>query len=345
MLISFWFLVKDKAKYYYSHSIIKGGSMTKKVLITGITGFVGSHLADYLLNKGVGVYGTIRWRSKTENIEHIKDKLKLKEADMRDAHSLELVIKEVEPDYVFHLAAQSFVPMSWRAPADTLETNIIGTAHLFEAVRKSKSDPVIQVAGSSEEYGFVYPDEVPIKETNPLRPLSPYAVSKVAEDRLAYQYYKSYGLKTVITRAFNHEGPRRGEVFVTSNFSKQVAEIEKGKRKPIIHVGNLNAQRDFSDVRDIVRAYWLAVNKCEYGEIYNICSEKARKIQSVLDLLLSLSKVKNIQVKQDPDRMRPSDVEILQGNCTKFKEKTGWKPEIPFEKTMEDLLNYWREKV
>ena len=319
--------------------------MTKKVLITGITGFVGSHLAEYLLNKDIEVCGTARWRSKTENIEHIKNKLNLKEADMRDAHSLELVIKEIEPDYVFHLAAQSFVPMSWRAPADTLETNIIGTAHLFEALRKSKSDPVIQVAGSSEEYGFVHPDELPIRETNPLRPLSPYAVSKVAEDRLAYQYYKSYGLKTVITRAFNHEGPRRGEVFVTSNFSKQVAEIEKGKRKPIIHVGNLNAQRDFSDVRDIVRAYWLAVNKCEYGEVYNICSEKARKIQSVLDLLLSLSKAKNIQVKQDQDRMRPSDVEVLQGDCSKFKEKTGWKPEISFEKTMEDLLNYWRQKV
>ena len=317
----------------------------QNALITGITGFVGSHLAEYLLNKEINVYGTIRWRSKTENIDHIKNKLELKQADMKDAHSLESVVNEVEPNYVFHLAAQSFVPMSWRAPADTLETNIIGTAHLFEAIRKLDCNPVIQVAGSSEEYGLVYPDEVPIKETNPLRPLSPYGVSKVAEDRLAYQYYKSYGLKTVITRAFNHEGPRRGEVFVTSNFSKQIAEIEKGKRKPVIHVGNLNAQRDFSDVRDVVRAYWLAVNKCEYGEVYNICSEKARRIRSVLDLLLNLSKVKNIEVKQDPTRMRPSDVEMLQGDCTKFREKTGWKPEISFEKTMEDLLDYWRERV
>jgi len=317
----------------------------KRALITGITGFVGSHLAEYLLSEGIEVYGTVRWRSKTENIDHIKHRLKLKEADMRDGHSLELVIKEVEPDYVFHLAAQSFVPMSWRAPADTLETNIIGTAHLLEAIRKSDCDPVIQVAGSSEEYGLVYPDEVPIKETNPLRPLSPYGVSKVAEDRLAHQYYRSYGLKTVITRAFNHEGPRRGDVFVTSNFSKQVAEIEKGKREPVIYVGNLNAQRDFSDVRDIVRAYWLAVTKCEYGEVYNICSGKARKIQSVLDLLLSLSKVKNIEVKQDPTRMRPSDVEVLHGDYSKFKEKTGWKPEIPFEKTMEDLLSYWRVRA
>jgi len=217
--------------------------------------------------------------------------------------------------------------------------------NLLEAVRKSRCDPVIQIAGSSEEYGLVYPDEMPIKETNPLRPMSPYGVSKVAQDLLSRQYYRSYGLKTVVTRAFNHTGPRRGDVFVTSNFSKQVAETEKGLREAVICVGNLNAQRDFSDVRDIVRAYWLAVNKCEYGEVYNICSGKARKIQSVLDLLLSMSKVRNIEVKQDPSRMRPSDVEILQGDYSKFKEATGWKPKIPFEQTMEDLLNYWRGRL
>lgn len=317
----------------------------KRALITGITGFVGSYLAEYLLKIGVKVYGTIRWRSKTENIEHIKSKIILKEADMRDAHSLESVIKDVEPDYIFHLAAQSFVPMSWKAPADTLETNIIGTAHLLEAVRKSNCDPIIQVAGSSEEYGMVYPNELPIKETNPLRPLSPYGVSKVAEDRLAYQYNQTYGLKTVITRAFNHEGPRRGDVFVTSNFSKQIVEIEKRMRRPIIYVGNLSAKRDFTDVRDVVVAYWLAVVKCKYGEVYNICSGKVRTIRSVLDLLLGMSKVKGIQVKQDTSRMRPSDVEVLEGDCTKFKQITGWEPKIPFEKTMEDLLNYWRKRL
>ncbi|RKY41006.1 MAG: GDP-mannose 4,6 dehydratase [Candidatus Makaraimicrobium thalassicum] len=316
--------------------------MSKRALITGITGFVGSHLAEYLLNEGIEVHGIVRWRSKTENIDHIKKKLKLKQGDMRDSHSIETVIKEVDPDYVYHLAAQSFVPMSWTAPADTLDTNVIGAAHLFEAIRRSECDAVVQIACSSEEYGLVYPDEVPIKETNPFRPLSPYGVSKVAEDMLGWQYFKSYGIKTVRTRAFNHTGPRRGDVFVTSNFAKQVAEIEKKKREPFMSVGNLNAQRDFTDVRDIVRAYWLAVNKCEYGEAYNICSEKARTIQSVLDLLLSMSKVKNIEVKQDPERMRPSDVEILQGDCSKFRKATGWKTEISFEKTMEDLLNYWR---
>jgi GDP-4-dehydro-6-deoxy-D-mannose reductase len=222
---------------------------------------------------------------------------------------------------------------------------VIGTIHLFEAIRKSKIEPKIHVAGSSEEYGMVYPNEVPIKETNPLRPLSPYGVSKVAEDKLSYQYFKSYGLKTVVTRAFNHTGPRRGDVFATSNFSKQVAEIEKGLREPIMYVGNLNAQRDFCDVRDIVKAYWLSLQKCKFGEVYNICSEKTRRIQEVLDMVLDMSKVKNIKVKKDPKRMRPSDVEILLGDCTKFKEQTGWKTTIPFEQTMKDLLEWWRNEI
>lgn len=316
----------------------------KNALITGITGFVGSHLAEYLLSIGVEVYGTIRWRSRTENIENIKEKIHLIDTDIKDAHSMQSAVDEVQPDYIFHLAAQSFVPTSWHAPAETLNTNILGNANLLEAVRKSDCDPVIQIAGSSEEYGLVYPDEVPIKETNPLRPMSPYGVSKVAQDLLSRQYYMSYGLKVVVTRAFNHTGPRRGDVFVTSNFAKQIAEIEKGLKEPVIYVGNLNAQRDFSDVRDIVRAYWLAVNKCDYGDVYNISLEKGRTIQSVLDLLLSMTDV-NVEVKQDPSRMRPSDVMILQGDCSKFKEKTGWKPEIPFEKTMMDLVDYWKGKV
>ena len=316
----------------------------KRALITGISGFVGSHLADFLLNEGIEVYGAIRWRSKLDNIIHIKDKLKLVDADMRDSHSVQKAIEESEPDYIFHLASQSFVPMSWRAPADTMETNAVGTIHLLEAIRQSNCDPVIQIAGSSEEYGMVYQDELPIRETNPLRPLSPYGVSKVTEDLLGQQYHRSYGLKTVVTRAFNHTGPRRGDVFVTSNFSKQIAEIEKGLKGPVMYVGNLAAKRDFTDVRDIVRAYWFAVTKCDYGEVYNICSEKARTIQSVLDLLLGMTD-KNVEIKQDPSRMRPSDVEILQGDCSRFREKTGWKPEIPFEKTMHDLLDYWRNRV
>jgi GDP-4-dehydro-6-deoxy-D-mannose reductase len=316
-----------------------------RVLITGISGFVGSHLADYCLTKeDVEVFGTIRWRSRTENIIHIKDDINLVECDIRDAASVKKAIKKSNPDYIFHLASQSFVPTSWHAPSETLTTNILGEVNIFEAVRELGLNPRIQLAGSSEEYGMVYEDEAPVKETNPLRPLSPYAVSKVAQDLLGYQYHQSYGMDIVRTRAFNHEGPRRGEVFVTSNFAKQIAEIEKKQKKPVIKVGNLHAKRDFSDVRDMVRAYWLALEKGEPGEVYNIASGKVCTIKEMLDVLLTFTSL-DFEVKQDPNRMRPSDVELLVGDAGKFIELTGWKPEIAFEKTLEDSLNYWRERV
>jgi GDP-4-dehydro-6-deoxy-D-mannose reductase len=314
-----------------------------RILITGVTGFVGSHLAEFLIHKDVEIYGTVRRRSNLDNIVHIRDKIHLVETDIQDPHSVETALTEAEPESIFHLAAQSFVPTSWRSPLETIESNIIGTLNILEAVRKS-GDPKVHICGSSEEYGLVFPEELPIKETNPLRPLSPYGVSKVATDFMGFQYFKSYGVKVVRTRAFNHTGPRRGELFVTSTLAKQVAEIEKGLKPPILKVGNLEAIRDFSDVRDIVGAYWLALEKGELGEIYNICSETSRSIKNVLELVLSMSE-KEIEVKQDPSRMRPSDVVVLQGDCTKFKKQTGWKLEIPFEKTMKDLLDYWRERV
>lgn len=316
-----------------------------RALITGITGFAGSHLAEFLLQEGVEVYGIARWRSRTENIDHIKDRLVIENADVRDGYSLERVVAKVWPRYIFHLAAQSYVPESWNSPLETLGTNVLGCANLLEAVRQTGVDCVIQIAGSSEEYGLVKADEIPIKETNPLRPMSPYGVSKVAQDLLAQQYYKSFGIKTVVTRAFNHTGPRRGEVFVTSNFAKQIAEIEKRRdRESIVYVGDLEAVRDFTDVRDIVKAYWLAVTRCEPGEVYNICSGKGVLIHNVLRTLLSSARADAI-TKEDPSRMRPSDVHILIGNSSKFRELTGWKPEISFERTMEDLLNYWRGRV
>lgn len=319
--------------------------MTKKALITGIAGFAGSHLAELLLQQqGYEIYGLCRPRSKTDHIELIKSKIHLEDADLLDSHSLYSTIARIKPDYIFHLAAQSFVPTSWVSPSVTLEVNIVGSANIFEAVRQVGINPVIQIACSSEEYGLVLPDEIPIKETNPLRPLSPYAVSKVAMDYLGYQYHRSYGLKIIRTRGFNHTGPRRGETFVTSNFAKQVAMIEKGKQEPIIQVGNLDSQRDWTDVRDMVRGYVMAVEKCDAGEVYNICTGKAVKVADMLKLLLSYSKVK-VETKEDPSRMRPSDVPVLIGDNTKFVQKTGWKPEILFEKTMEDLLNYWRERV
>lgn len=314
-------------------------------LITGITGFAGSHMAELLLEQGHEVYGIIRWRSRSEHVEHLNGRLHLIEADLLDLKSLQDVLIGVRPDYIFHLAAQSFVPASWTSPAVTLEINIVGSCNLFEAVRAAQIDPVIQIACSSEEYGMVYEDELPIKETNPLRPLSPYAVSKVAMDYLGYQYFKSYGMKIVRTRGFNHEGPRRGEVFVTSTFAKQIALIEAGKQDPVIYVGNLDAQRDYTDVRDMVKGYLLAAQKGQPGEVYNICSGKAWVIKDVLDYLLSLSKVKKIKIKKDPKRMRPSDVPILLGDCSKFRKTTGWKPTIPFKKTLKDTLNYWRAHV
>jgi len=318
----------------------------ENILITGITGFVGSYMAEIILkeHKNAKVYGTMRWRSRLENIENIKHQVNLIECDLKDANSVNKMIEEVKPDKIFHLAAQSFVPTSWHAPTDTMTTNIISQINIFEAVRNNGNKAKIQIAGSSEEYGMVYKDEVPIKEENPLRPLSPYGVSKVAQDLLAYQYYQSYGTQAVRTRAFNHTGPRRGHVFVESNFAKQVAEIEKGIQEPVIKVGNLSARRDFTDVRDIVKAYWLSLLKAEPGEVYNICSGKDYTIQQVLDMLLAETKVK-IRVEVDPARLRPSDVEILLGDYSKFNKQTGWKPEIPFEKTLKDILDYWRKVI
>jgi GDP-4-dehydro-6-deoxy-D-mannose reductase len=317
-----------------------------RVLITGITGFAGSHLAEYVLaeHPDVNLFGIMRWRSRTENIESIQDQITLLDCDLRDTTSVKQVIAKVRPDKIFHLAAQSFVPSSWNAPAESLTTNILGQLNIFEAVREIGIDPGIQIACSSEEYGLVHENELPIKETNPLRPLSPYAVSKVGQDYLAYQYFKSFDLKAVRTRGFNHDGPRRGDVFVSSNFAKQLVEVEKGKKPAVIQVGNLEARRDFSDVRDIVRGYWLALERCEPGEVYNICSGKDYSIQAVLDRLIELSGIE-VRVEQDPARLRPSDVPLLLGDHSKFKKATGWEPEISYDQTLQDMLDHWRERV
>ncbi|MCX7731727.1 MAG: GDP-mannose 4,6-dehydratase [candidate division WOR-3 bacterium] len=316
-----------------------------KYLITGITGFAGSHLAEYLLSLGQGeVHGTIRWRSRTENIDHLRDRIKLHDCDLRDSYSVNRLIASVKPDRIYHLAAQSFVPMSWAAPAETFVTNVIAQINLFEAVRAVGCDCRIQIACSSEEYGLVLPDEVPIRETNPLRPLSPYAVSKVAQDLMGYQYHQSYKMFIIRTRGFNHTGPRRGHVFVTSNFARQIAEMEKGRREPVLHVGNLDAVRDFTDVRDTVRAYYLILEKGVPGEVYNVATGRGYRIAEVVDILKSYARVK-FEVRQDPSRMRPSDVQLLIGDATRLRTATGWEPQIPFEQTLSDLLNYWRERV
>ncbi len=317
-----------------------------RVLITGITGFAGSHLAEHILaeRRGTEVWGLVRWRSRTENIEAVRARVRLVEGDLKDVVSLRRVLSQAKPDMIFHLAAQSFVPTSWKLPVETFAINALGQMNLFETVRELGLDPRIQVAGSSEEYGHVEPREVPMTEENPLRPLSPYAVSKVAQDLLGYQYHKSYGLKVVRTRGFNHTGPRRGEVFVTSCFAKQIAEIEAMRREPVIEVGNLEAKRDFTDVRDMVRAYWLAAEMGEPGEVYNIGSGRTWAVQEVLDMLLGMTRFK-VDVRVDPERIRPSDVPILLADSSKFVKLTGWAPTIPLKKTLRDLLDYWRARI
>lgn len=319
-----------------------------KVLITGISGFVGSHLTDYILSNqgGTKVIGIIRWRSPMENINHVVDKIILEYGDLLDSFSLRTILAKHKPDAIFHLAAQSYVDFSFVSPVATLDSNVIGTVNLLEVIKELKLsenfDPIIHICSSSEVYGQAKRGEIPIKETNPLRPASPYAVSKVAEDMLGLQYWLSWKIRTIRTRMFTHEGPRRGEVFAPSNFAKQIAAIESGKSEPIVKVGNLESIRTFMDVRDSVRAYWLLITKCRPGETYNIGGVETMTIGKMLKILLGLSRIKNIKVKVDPKRLRPSDVTLQIPSVEKFRKVTGWKPEIKFEKTLEDTLNYWR---
>ena len=318
------------------------------VLITGITGFVGSHLAEYILKESpdTRVLGLARWRAPKDKIRAILDKITLCYGDLLDMASLKSVLSEHCPDVIFHLAAQSYVDFSFVAPVATLQANVIGTANLLEAVRHQKTlagyDPVIHICSSSEVYGQVRENEVPIKEDNPFRPASPYAVSKVGEDMLAFQYWLSWKIKTIRTRMFTHTGPRRGEVFVTSNFAKQVAAIEAQLAPPVVKVGNLDSIRTFLDVRDAVKAYWLLVNKCPPGEVYNIGGKETMTVGQMLQMLISFSSVKDIEVRVEKSRLRPSDVTLQIPCVDKFTQATGWSPQIKFEQTLKDLLNYWR---
>jgi len=316
-----------------------------RILITGITGFVGSHLAEFALNRNEEVVGALRWRSNTEHIDHLRDRLTLIQSDLRDLSSTRDLVERAAPDYIVHLAAQSFVAASWQTPAETLMTNAIGQMNLFEAIRQLGSRARFLVIGSSEEYGLVYPDELPIRETNPLRPLSPYAVSKVTQDLMGFQYWKSYGLDIVRARAFNHDGPRRGEAFATSNFAKQIAEIEAGLREPVVLAGDLKPTRDFSDVRDIVRGYWNLLEGGTAGDVYNLCSGVDWSIERVLSFLLSLSSVSGIEVRTDPERLRPSDVPVLRGSAEKAERAVAWRTRIPLEQTLGELLEYWRRRI
>lgn len=316
------------------------------VMITGITGFAGSYLAEYLLNKpDVNVFGLKRWNSPLENIYPIMDKVNLLNFDLGDPHSIYKAIKNVKPDKIFHLAAQSYVPMSFKAPIDTMRANVFGTINLLEAVLENGLDPIIHVCTSSEVYGQVQQEDIPINENTPFRPQSPYGVSKVAEDLIAYQYYQTYGLKIIRTRSFTHTGPRSKQVFVAPAFAKQIAEIELGVKKDnTIYVGNMDSVRTFLDIRDMVEAYWILTEKGTYGEAYNIAGEYTCTIAEMLDKLLTMTKIKP-RIVVDPALLRKSDVTLQVPDITKFKEATKWMPKIKFENTLLDILNFWRNEV
>jgi GDP-4-dehydro-6-deoxy-D-mannose reductase len=307
-------------------------------LITGCGGFIGSHLADFLLDKGLAVFGTDRQFS--DNLSHKKG-LTISQCDITNKKVLEEVVHKVKPDLVFHLAAQSLVMPSWKDPESTFKVNTFGTLYLLESIREAKINPVIIVAGSSAEYGTSRSDEIPIKETKELRPTSPYGVSKVAEDMLAYLYWTTYGMKIIRVRPFFVIGPRK-ESDAASNFARGIAEIEAGKREKL-SVGNLETVRDFIDYRDAIKALWLLAEKGTAGEVYNLCSGKGYRIKEILDKLLALT-VKPIEVYRDPELMRPSDDPVVIGDNSRLLS-LGWKPEIPIEKTLADILDYWRRQV
>lgn len=331
--------------------------MRKRALITGITGMVGSHLADYLLkNTDWDIFGVCRWRSPLDNIDHLleranrKDRLFFEYADLNDQVSLIHALGEAKPDYIFHLAAQSYPQTSFTAPIDTLNTNILGTSRLLEAVRIQDLKPVIHVCASSEVFGKIAAElkpETGIHEECPFHPASPYAISKIGTDMLGRYYAEAYNMTIMTTRMFTHTGPRRGDVFHESTFAKQIAMIEANLIPPVVKVGNLQSLRTYADVRDAVRAYYMLVTVNPIaGEYYNIGGNYTCTVGETLSKLISLSTKKDaISVEVDPERLRPIDADLQIPDCRKFKKHTGWEPEISFDKTMLDLLDYWRQRI
>lgn len=347
----------------------------RNVLITGVTGFVGSWLSEKLIAEGANISGIIRRQStpSRKNIAHISEKINIISGDLNDLSSVFHALKKSEATVLFHLAAQSYVTRSFESPIDTYYTNVIGTANVLEAIRQYDKLEAMQFAGSSEEYGLVVKDdahyqellknnvivsppplfdsggrvisELPIKESSPLRPLSPYAVSKAAGDMMCFCHFKAYGIPVVRTRGFNHEGPRRGEEFVTSVIAKQVAEGIKHAKKTLV-MGNPDAVRDYSDVRDIIAGYMLAIEKGKKGEVYNLCSGKCWRIGDLANKAIELAGLKGkMTIEIDKKRFRVAEVPLLYGDYSKAKKELGWEPKIPFEQTIKDQTEYWIQQV
>lgn len=305
-------------------------------LITGISGFVGPHLAKHLLSNKHTVFGVDLIKKKIENVSSYQ-------VDILNRKSLFSVMNEIKPDYVFHLAAQSSVEKSFSQPELTKKVNVDGTKNLLDSILNAKINPAILIVSSAQIYGT--PKQTPITEQHPLNPQSPYAKLRLKQEKLALDYYKKHSMKIVIARSFNHTGPGQSAEFVCPDFAKQIVEIEKGLRKPVIKVGDLKAKRDFTDVRDIVRGYLLALEKGKTGEYYNLCSGKAYSVEEILHILIKISNCKGIKIERDPKKMRPSDMPILLGDNSKFRKQTGWKPEIQIEQTLSDILEYWRKQI
>jgi GDP-4-dehydro-6-deoxy-D-mannose reductase len=313
-----------------------------RVFITGITGPVGSFLADYLLTlPELEVHAFKRWRSDPRPIAHLRGRVTMHEGDIEDAFAVDRVVAAIKPDRIFHLAAQSYPSASWDAPIHTMRVNVEGTINLLEAARRHAPMARIHIAGSSAQYGEVRPDEVPIPESRLMRPVSPYGVSKAAAEMTGLQYFESYGLQVIVTRSFNHVGPRQGDRCSIQTFCQQMAAIEAGQQPPLLQVGNLEARRDFTHTRDVARALWLLINKGEPGQVYNLCSGRATRIGDIVQLVIDRGRAP-VEVQIDPARLRPSDEPILMGNNSKLRAATGWEPTIEMPEIVDELLAYWR---
>jgi GDP-4-dehydro-6-deoxy-D-mannose reductase len=315
-----------------------------KLLLTGAAGFVARHFVDLVRASApqVEILGVVRPHGGAAAPG--PGGVRTIEADLCDGKAVDAVFTEWSPDLVLHLAGQSSVHQSWLDPGGTLRNNVLGVVNLLDAARRKGARPSILVVGSAEEYGAVDPAETPLSEDAPLRPTSPYAVSKVAQGLVAVECGRGAGMRVIRTRTFHHTGPGRGEAFAESSFARQIAEIEAGLRPPVLHVGNLDAIRDFTDVRDVVRAYWSLLQEGAPGEVYNVCSGRGRSIRELLDTLLGLCRVK-VEVAVDPARLRPSDLPVLVGNPARLRAATGWEPRIDLADTLAELLRDWRERV
>ncbi|MCY4437121.1 MAG: GDP-mannose 4,6-dehydratase [Chloroflexi bacterium] len=315
-----------------------------RVLITGITGFAGSHLADVCVAQGADVWGLAHTPGPHPHLAHLGDRVQLHSANIVDEDGMQAALAAIRPDRIFHLAAQAHVPTAWQDPAATLTTNILGQLHVILAMQQHVPAARLLVVSSSNVYGMVEEKDIPVSETAPLRPADPYAVSKVGQDMLALQYWQSHGLSSVRVRPFNHIGPRQAPDFVIARFARELAEMEAGLRPPNLTVGNMSAKRDFTDVRDVARAYWLALEKGTPGAVYTIGSGAARSIDEMLQIMLGLTQVE-VRVETDPTLLRPGDLPILQADPRAFQEQTGWRTTIPLEQTLLDTLDYWRFQV